>query len=142
MSYLLQMQKSLLTICNAYQNRSTIDFDCILHLISIIQLIYYQPYRNHMQKKERYSDLGFDSYPSGISSGSIRECRNGGVARGDGTGAEEAAFCHLSPFTPTCRCVRTSWIANISIKPIIQIVVSHGPLKSHNANAPLARSIV
>ena len=35
-----------------------------------------------------------------------------------------------------------SWITDISIKPIIQIVVSHGPLKSHSANAPLARFIV
>ena len=39
---------------------------------------------------ERESDVGFDSYHWGISSGSIREHQNGGVARGDGTGAEEA----------------------------------------------------
>ena len=30
-----------------------------------------------------------------------------------------------------------SWITDISIKLIIQIVVSHGPLKSHSANVPL-----
>ena len=35
-----------------------------------------------------------------------------------------------------------SWITDISIKLIIQIVVSHGPLKSHSVNASLARSIV
>ena len=35
-----------------------------------------------------------------------------------------------------------SWIRDMSIKPIIQIAVSHGPLKSHSVNASLVRSIV
>ena len=44
---------------------------------------------NTLTHRERESDVGFDSYHWGISSGCIREHRNGGVTRGDGSGAEE-----------------------------------------------------